>query len=190
MLFVHSFSQSSDEESSEQSLEEIQMLLEEASTEKAEEQEVSSELEEEPIIIVDVKGQVKQPGVYELESDARVLDAVDIAGGLSDEADSQKVNLAQKVTDQMMIYIPAVGEELPEEIEQSEEAKEGGSININTADAMELTRLKGIGEVRAQSIIEYRESNGLFQTIEEIKQVSGIGEGIFEGIKDEIIVKD
>lgn len=147
-------------------------------------------------VMVDIKGAVVTPGVYPLPSHARILDAVEAAGGLLEEADGTQINLAQIVTDQMMIYVPVMGEEIPQmasldELETATETSEKtGTININTADAMELTQLHGIGEARSQSIIAYREENGPFETIEEIKNVSGIGESLFAGMKDEIVVKD
>lgn len=144
-------------------------------------------------IFVDVKGAVQHPGVYEMPDRSRLIDAIEKAGGFTKEADSNTVNLAQLLTDQMMIYVGKVGEE-PLPINQSEgeqvneESGESLSININTAEFTELMELKGIGEAKAQNIITYREENGKFETIEEIKEVSGIGEGIFEGLKGDIIV--
>lgn len=146
-------------------------------------------------IMVDIKGGVNVPGVYELKEGDRLLDVVELAGGLVSEADSQRINLAQRLTDQMMIYIPLEGEEITEEILLLEEAEEENSqdssiININTADENQLTQLNGIGEKRARTIIEYREENGLFGSEEEIMNVSGIGEGIYANIKDDIRVKE
>lgn len=144
-------------------------------------------------IFVDVKGAVQHPGVYEMPSGSRLMDAVEKAGGFTKEADSNTVNLAQLLTDQMMIYVGKEGEE-PPLINQSvgegddDEGGENLSININTAEFNELMDLKGIGEAKAQNIITYREENGKFETVEEIKEVSGIGEGIFEGLKGNIIV--
>lgn len=144
-------------------------------------------------IFVDVKGAVQHPGVYEMADGSRLIDAIEKAGGFTKEADSNTVNLAQLLTDQMMIYVGKVGEE-PLPINQSgeeqvnEENGENLSININTAEFTELMKLKGIGEAKAQNIITYREENGKFETIEEIKEVSGIGEGIFEGLKGDIVV--
>ena len=163
------------------------------SPEQPEEQEPVQE-----IIIVDIKGAVKNPGVYQAEADMRVIDIIDSAGGLSEAADPDRVNLSQRVTDQMVIYIPAVGEEsdrplaAPEntltgqegEIEEVETEK----VDINAADAVLLQTLNGIGEKKAALIIAYREENGSFQTIEEIMEVSGIGEKTFEGFKNLITV--
>lgn len=150
------------------------------------------------IIIVDIKGAVKKPGVYQAEADMRVIDIIDLAGGLGESADADTVNLSQRVTDQMVIYIPAVGEEAvrpnvaPENNlnEQENGNDEAGTekVDINTADAVLLQTLNGIGEKKAALIIAYREENGSFQTIEEIMEVSGIGEKTFEGFRDLIMV--
>lgn len=150
------------------------------------------------IIIVDIKGAVKNPGVYQAEADMRVIDIIDLAGGLSETADADTVNLSQRVTDQMVIHIPAVGEEAVRPIaapennltEQEIVNEEAGTekVDINTADAVLLQTLNGIGEKKAALIIAYREENGSFQTIEEIMEVSGIGEKTFEGFKNLITV--
>lgn len=157
--------------------------------------------EEEPIreiIIVDIKGAVKKPGVYRAEADMRVIDIIDLAGGLSETADADTVNLSQRVADQMVIYIPAIGEASEHPIaapantvaeqETGNEEAETDKVDINTADAVLLQTLNGIGEKKAALIIAYREENGSFQTIEEIMEVSGIGEKTFEGFKDLITV--
>lgn len=150
------------------------------------------------IIIVDIKGAVKNPGVYQADADMRVIDIIDLAGGLSETADADTVNLSQRVTDQMVIYIAAVGEEsnrpivVPENTLTGQETEnqeaETDKVDINTADTVVLQTLNGIGEKKAALIIAYREENGSFQTIEEIMEVSGIGEKTFEGFKDLIMV--
>lgn len=148
-------------------------------------------IEKSALIMVDIKGAINSPGVYEMPNNARLLDVIEKAGGFSEDADSRTVNLAQILTDQMMIYIPAEGEEISENIQVTltSEIESTKRININTADSIELTQLNGIGEARANSIVEYREENGRFKSIEEIKNVSGIGDSIFEGFKDDIVVQ-
>lgn len=144
------------------------------------------------IIIVDVKGAVKNPGVYEATSEERVNDIILKAGGLLDSADQKAVNLALKVKDEMVIYVPAKGEVKSEElitILPSKESNPEGKININTADETELQTLTGIGSSKATAIIEYRETNGSFKSIEDLKSVSGIGDKTFEKLKDYIDVK-
>ena len=139
-------------------------------------------------------GQVNRPGVYEVDAQARIYQLVELAGGLTKEADTSVVNQAQLLTDGQMIYIPAVGEHAL--LDESSGSKDGtgtektsqGKVNINTAGVEQLTTLTGIGEGKAQSIIAYREEQGGFQSIEEIMNVEGIKEGTYQKIKDQIMV--
>jgi len=145
-------------------------------------------------VFVDIKGAVMYPGVYELQSDQRIIDAVQLADGYMENADTQYVNHAQKVQDEMVIYIPIKGEQLgdvstnllmlPTESQNKEQ-----KININLADVETLTTLPGIGPSKAQSILSYREENGRFSTIDDLRNVSGIGDKTFEKLKDSITVK-
>ena len=137
-------------------------------------------------IYIDIKGAVKDPGVYQAEATMRIVDALDLAGGLLEEADSNQLNLATKVVDQMVIYVPIKGEETNLIAEGVPSTQENGKININTGSKEELMTLNGIGEKKAESIIQYREENGSFSTIEDIKNISGIGEKTFENLKEEI----
>ena len=145
-------------------------------------------------IIVDVKGAVVTPGVYTVESNNRVIDAIERAGGFIEEADQNAVNLAKVVEDQMVIYIPKVGEEVQNAdlnqayVEPVAEEKTESLVNINLDGKEALMTLNGIGSSKADSILNYREENGFFQTIEEIKNVSGIGDATFENLKDSITV--
>lgn len=155
----------------------------------AEKTEVSTT--QETVIFVDIKGAVKNPGVYQMKVGDRVKDALDAAGGLTAEADSQKVNLAQRVEDQMVIVVPKVGEEaeeIPAGATSKEEAKEG-KVNINTATVEELKTLKGVGEKKAEAIIEYRKKNGSFQTKEDLMKVRGIGKKLFESFQERIVTQ-
>lgn len=162
-----------------------------------------SEKPKEPsILMIDIKGAVAMPGIYALKEGQRINDAIGKAGGFQPEADAAKVNLAQKLADEMVIYIPKAGEELPAELPQvlpsgpssagSSPAEgsepEGGTININTATATQLQELPGIGEAKAQAIIDYRESSGLFSKVEDVKNVSGIGEKTFEKLAPKLAV--
>ncbi len=171
--------------------------------------EIAFKLQEEPAIpvtapaaetekiVVYVTGAVKNPGVYTLEEGNRVKDAIEIAGGHLPDADLLRLNLAQKVHDEDKLYVPQIGE-APEQSEFEDttyeatvglSSKNDGKININTAGETELTQLPGIGPVTAQKIMDYRKTNGLFKTIDDIKNVSGIGDKKFEQIKDKIKVK-
>lgn len=146
------------------------------------------------IVIVDVKGAVNKPGVYEAEAEDRVIDVVNKAGGLKKSADESQINFAIRVEDEMVIYVPEIGEEVGQDLESGTTAIGGadqkdGKVNINTADDTELQTLTGIGPAKAAAIIDYREKNGPFQAIEDLKLISGIGEKSFEKLKEQIKVK-
>ena len=170
----------------EESVEETEVVV---TTVLAEKTEVSTT--QETVIFVDIKGAVKNPGVYQMKVGDRVKDAIDAAGGLTEEADSQKVNLAKRLEDQMAIVVPKVGEEA-EEIPAGETRKEAtkeGKVNINTATVEELKTLKGVGENKAEAIIEYRTKNGSFQTKEDLMKVRGIGKKLFESFQERIVTQ-
>lgn len=153
---------------------------------------------------VDIKGAIKVPQVVPVTPGMRVHDVVEMAGGVTGEADQSQVNLAQLATDQMVIYVPKVGEEVSPSTEAlvadskvtesavSESSGDGTSdgdlVNINTADTTMLQTLSGIGEKRAADIINYRETNGLFETVDDLDQVSGIGEKTMEKLRPLITV--
>jgi len=139
-------------------------------------------------IRVHVSGAVHQPDVYELPPGSIVKDAVEAAGGPADDADLDGVNLAVELRDQQQVYVPRQGEMSPISPAASGGGASAGPVNINTATAAELETLPGIGPKTADTIIEYREANGPFETIEDIMNVPGIGEGTFEKIKDRIAV--
>ena len=143
-------------------------------------------------VFVEVKGAVVSPGVYELPADARVKNVLDVAV-LSENADLLTVNQSAKLTDEMVVYIPYEGEIDDETAVKtfSTAAKENvaaGQVNINTASIAELTTLNGIGEKKAQAILTYREEQGLFTTLEEIKNIPGIGDKTFENLKPYITI--
>ena len=170
----------------EEAVEEIEAVV---TTVLAEKTEVSTT--QETVIFVDIKGAVKNPGVYQMKVGDRVKDALDAAGGLTEEADSQKVNLAKRLEDQMVIVVPKVGEEA-EEIPAgatSKEATKEGKVNINTATVEELKTLKGVGEKKAEAIIEYRKKNGSFKTKEDLMKVRGIGKKLFESFQERIVTQ-
>ena len=152
-----------------------------------------------PILYVHICGAVKKPGVYSINQGDRLIDLVELAGGFAQDAALDYMNQAQEVADGSRIYIPTKEELmelsreeyiLGEELQTlEEEKKESRLVNINNADANELMSLPGIGEAKAKSIIEYRQSYGEFQKNEDIMKISGIKEGLFEKIKDKITVK-
>jgi competence protein ComEA len=142
-----------------------------------------------------VTGAVAHPDVYSLPAGSIVRDALVVAGGATADADLNRINLAQQVCDQQQIYVPRLGEEnLPLPSPPSPPTSTSGSVqatdkvNINTATVEELDTLPGIGPAIAQRIIEYRQTNGPFQSIADIKKVSGIGDKLFEQLKDLITV--
>jgi competence protein ComEA len=145
-------------------------------------------------IQVHVTGAVTNPDVYSLPPDSHVQEAIDSAGGLRPEAYTDSLNLATKLEDGDKILVPYQPHEeaaLPQEIDGgTTDTQTGFPININTATMDELDLLPGIGEVKGQAIIDYRESNGPYVVIEQIQNVSGIGPATFEKIKDLITVSD
>lgn len=162
-------------------------------------------------IIVHISGEVISPGVISLEEGARIVDAINMADGVTEEADLSKVNLAYVLEDAQKIYIPNINEkeekEIVENIEEgvvirgsgmsdennsssgNNSKNENVKININTANVKELQKLSGIGESIALRIVTYRKENGKFNSIEDLKNVSGIGENKFNKIKNNIFVK-
>ena len=162
-------------------------------------------------IIVHISGEVISPGVISLEEGARIIDAINMADGVTEEADLSKVNLAYVLEDAQKIYIPNINEKEEKEIVKNMEdgvvisgsgmndgndsnsgnnsKNENVKININTANVKELQKLSGIGESIALRIVTYRKENGKFNSIEDLKNVSGIGENKFNKIKNNIFVK-
>ncbi len=153
-------------------------------------------------IKVYVIGQVNKPGVIELEYGARLEDAIILAGGTTEESDLSKINLACSLEDGQKIYIPSINEKNSDEyiitqnndgiIEQSNISSynnNNSKININTGDIDELSNLPGVGKALAQRIIVYREENGKFKKIEDLKNVSGIGDKKYENLKEYICIK-
>lgn len=135
---------------------------------------------------VHICGEVVSPGVYEVSAESRIYDVLLLAGGFTEEAAEDYVNLALPVTDGMQVVIPSASDAETER--QQILAEKAGLVNINTASSAELCNLPGIGESRAADIIAYRETHGGFTVPEEIMQVTGIKEGMYEKIKDMICV--
>ena len=166
---------------------EVAAVSKDSSTEK----EVKEEPVEQDLITVDVKGAVKSPGIYDLPVGSRVNDAVQKAGGLTEQADSKSLNLAQKVSDEALVYVPAKGEEVASEETGSgapSSTSKDKKVNLNKASMEELKQVKGLGGKRAQDIIDHRESNGKFKSVDELKKVSGIGAKTIEKLKDYVTV--
>ncbi|MFS0655238.1 helix-hairpin-helix domain-containing protein [Bacillus sp. 179-C3.3 HS] len=144
-------------------------------------------------IVVEVKGAVKRPGVYTFQSDDRIEMAIKRAGGFTSKADTIEINQAAKLEDSMMIYVPKRGEEgRPTNSSTASTSPNDGEnqgVNVNQADAAELQTISGIGPAKAEAIITYREEHGEFQTIEDLRNISGFGEKTVERLKGQLIVK-
>lgn len=161
------------------------VIQQEKSSNTKENQQLTEETEEKNLGIgVYVCGQVKKPGVYELEPGARIADAIEHAGGVTKKASLDNINLAAYVEDGEKIKIPSKAEEK----RRAEQAAASGQsqVNINVASASDFMTLPGIGESRANDIVAYRQENGDFQDVSEIMNVAGIKEGIYNRIKDKI----
>nr|WP_263432207.1 helix-hairpin-helix domain-containing protein [Leuconostoc gasicomitatum] len=143
-------------------------------------------------VMIDVKGAVKNPGVYDIVNSPRAQTAIAKAGGLTHEADTIKLNLAQKLSDGQMLYVPVIGEVASNKVTVDQQGAESGQemtkINLNTATAEELQTLEGVGEKKAEQIIAYREAHDGFKKLDEIKEVSGIGAKRFETMQDKITI--
>ena len=151
--------------------------------------EETTEVVEQDLITVDVKGAVKSPGIYNLPLGSRVHDAVQKAGGMTENADSKNLNLAQKVSDESLVYVPSKEEtDIQEASPNTTSSKETKKVNINKASLEELKQVKGLGGKRAQDIIDYRESKGTFKSVDDLKKVSGIGAKTIEKLKDYVTV--
>lgn len=147
-------------------------------------------------IKVHITGEVLKQGLIELDEGSRIADAINEAGNITEFADLSKVNLAYELSDGQKVYIPSIKDETEEYISESagesvleDEDVKDGKININTADIDLLQTINGVGESLASKIIDYRKQNGKFKSVEDLKNVSGIGDKKFEDIKDKVIVK-
>jgi len=176
------------------------LYLEEDSTEENNIQNNEVKIEEiieKSQIIVHITGEVVNRGIVKLEEKSRIIDAIEAAGGTTKDADLTKINLAFVLSDGQKIYIPSINDkEIKEYVTEGsgetikqESNSLNKSININTATSEQLQKLPGIGESIANKIIAYRNSNGKFKKIEDLKNVSGIGEAKFNNIKEYIYVK-
>ena len=182
----------------ENGVEEIVLANDDAAEEEAGQDEASENNGEEQTdtaaqtVFVYVCGAVESPGVYELRADARVFEAISSAGGITEEAAPDAVNQARVIVDGEQIYVPTVEEAASQTAGVGEttgtKGTENVKVNINTAGKEELMTLTGIGEAKADDILKYREEHGSFGSIEELMQISGIKEGVFNKIKDDITI--
>ena len=146
---------------------------------------------------VDIKGEVLRPGVYEFSCESRIQEVIKKAGGFTEEADETKINLAQKITDQMQIIVPNVHSKQEDGLTEGNSEKgsstntsvsnsKQGTININTATLEELQTIKGIGKKKAEAILQYRKEHGAFRTKEDLLRVKGIGKKALEAIESQV----
>ena len=156
------------------------------------------EIEKRQNIIIHVAGAVKKEGIVELEEGMRISDVIEAAGGTTNEADLSKINLAYKVEDGQKVYVPSINDKIDlesitdnagENVIEEGSNKSTEKVNINTASQTELETLSGVGPSTALKIINFREENGNFKKIEDIKNVPGIGESKYESLKENICVK-
>lgn len=145
--------------------------------------EVTAEIEETEMVTVHLVGAVVNPGIYQLPAGSRIYELINLSGGFNDEADQDILNQARPILDGEQIHVHKIGE-APKSLESSTSNK----ININRATASELTALPGIGDVRANQIVAHREKHGYFTSIEQIMDVSGIGENTFNNIAEKITI--
>ena len=146
---------------------------------------------------VDIKGEVLQPGVYEFSCESRMQEVIKKAGGFTEEADETKINLAQKISDQMQIIVPNLHSKQEGGVTEGNSEKgnmsnttpsnsKQGTVNINTATLEELQTIKGIGKKKAEAILQYRKEHGAFRTKEDLLQVKGIGKKALEAIESQV----
>ena len=170
---------------------EVTTVQRDSASEKEEksQKEKTEEVVEQDLITVDVKGAVKSPGIYDLPVGSRINDAVQKAGGLTDNADSKSINLAQRISDEALVYVPTKDETTSQETHSNaSNTKENKKVNLNKASLEELKQVKGLGGKRAQDIIDHRETNGKFKSVDDLKKVSGIGAKTVEKLKEYVTV--
>ena len=178
------------------SSDEDEMILQETEIETNSSTSQIIESGEEEKIFVYAIGAVNKPGVIEVSVDSRLYEVIELAGGLAENADQTAINLAKTVVDEEKIIIPYKEESSTKKENQKinqlfteTHSNNFGKININTAGVEELQMLSGIGKSTAEKIVNYRNENGKFEKIEDIKNVSGIGDSKFNSIKDKIVIK-
>lgn len=156
---------------------------EEVVTDKEDLSSAAEAIVENEEIYVYVCGHVSQPGVYQLTTESRICDALALAGGVLEDGNAEVLNQAEHMTDGQTLYVPGIGESADVE---ADPVQDDGMIDINKAAKEDLMALPGIGESKAVTIIQYREEHGAFKAIEELMDIPGIKEGVFNKIKDKI----
>src|SRR5699024_231642 len=143
--------------------------------------------EESGLVVVDIKGEVQEPGIYEMNGEKRIYNAIEEAGGFTSEADDTQVNLAQRLQDEMIVLVPKQGED-PSEVANVDSVSNEGMVKINYATQEEIETLNGIGPSKAEAIIQYREENGMFKQPEDLLEISGIGDKTLENLREQIVI--
>ncbi|WP_248508970.1 helix-hairpin-helix domain-containing protein [Sporosarcina sp. NCCP-2222] len=171
----------------------ISQLIETYEIDEVNEMETIDAMQPSPVM-VDVKGAVRYPGVYSLTDESRLIDAIEAAGGYLQDADSRLLNHAMKLKDELVIYVPAIGEMVDSFsaellVMEAAGSEDFGTVNINTATEQELMTIPGIGPSKAAAILQYREEQGSFPTKDSLMKVSGIGLKTFEKLESFISVK-
>ncbi len=133
---------------------------------------------------IDLKGEIKRPGVYQVSENDRVEDVIQLAGGFTNKADKQMINLAERVYDEMVIYVPSTDENLEKTQQVLDTGSDDQKIKVNIASVEEMQTIPGIGEVKANAIVEYRDTYGRFEKLEDLTKVSGIGDKTVEKLEE------
>lgn len=143
------------------------------------------------VFMVDVKGAIQKPGVIQCNEGERVFDVIRLAGGFKEKADVNKVNLAEKIVDEMVIYVPFIGEETDQTIitNRGDETKQNELIDINHASQADLEKIPGVGPAKAKNILEYIDQNGPFTSVEQLESVNGIGKKSLEKMTPYIVIR-
>lgn len=180
---------------SESVLKEMDTVVEEVQEPEVDQEESDVQTEAEETIFVDVCGAVQQPGVYELPAGSRIFQAIALAGGLTEEAESRLINQAVVLTDGQQIRVYTKEESENQQIAAAADQNAGvqgtaeTKINLNQADKNTLMTLPGIGEAKAEAILVYRQEKGRFSSVEELMQVEGIKDKLYEKLKDKVMVQ-
>ncbi|XRG77180.1 helix-hairpin-helix domain-containing protein [Rossellomorea sp. GAMAL-10_SWC] len=143
------------------------------------------------VFMVDVKGAIQKPGLIQCNEGERVFDVIRLAGGFKEKADVNKVNLAEKIVDEMVIYVPFIGEETDQTIitNRGDETKQNEMIDINHASQSDLEKIPGVGPTKAKNILEYIDQNGPFTSVEQLESVNGIGKKSIEKMTPYIVIR-
>ncbi len=165
-----------------------ELKTEEVEVKKSEAKSDKVDDKKDKLLVVDIQGAVKNPGVYRVKKDVIVQEVIRLAGGINPNAELKQINQAQRVQDQMQIYVPTIGETARPNVSSSAQGSSKKVVNINTATVDDFKNVTGIGPKKAEKIIEYRQKNGDFKDLHALTGVSGIGEKSLDKLKDQLTV--